>query len=225
MSSVLELKNISKSFKQGKDKVKVLDSINLKIESSQVVALVGPSGSGKTTFMQIAGLLDKPESGEVLIEGESLSSANDNKLTIARRETLGFIYQFHNLLPEFTALENVVLPQLINNIDSKTANKNAKIALEKIGLKNRLNNFPGELSGGEQQRVAVVRSLINNPKLVLADEPTGNLDKDNADQVSDLLIKSIKEKESSSIIVTHNIELAKKADIIITIENGKLKYL
>ena len=119
----------------------------------------------------------------------------------------------------------MVLPQLINNIDSKTANKNAKIALEKIGLKNRLNNFPGELSGGEQQRVAVVRSLINNPKLVLADEPTGNLDKDNADQVSDLLIKSIKEKESSSIIVTHNIELAKKADIIITIENGKLKYL
>jgi len=225
VTSILELKKVSKSFKQGKDVINVLDSINFSIENSQVIALVGPSGSGKSTFMQIAGLLDTPDSGDVFIEGESFSTAVDKKLTLARRSKLGFVYQFHNLLPEFTALENLVLPQLINSIPKDKAEKKAKQALVSVGLKNRLNNLPSELSGGEQQRVAVVRALINDPASVLADEPTGNLDKDNADQIVDLLIKSVKEKGASSIIVTHNIELAKKADSMITIENGKLKYL
>lgn len=224
MSSVLELKKISKSFRQGEDLINVLDSIDLKLEQGQVAALVGPSGSGKSTFMQIAGLLDSPDSGEVCIQGESYKNVNDNKLTLARRQQLGFVYQFHNLLPEFTALENLVLPQLINSVSRADAEANALNTLESVGLSARRDNLPSELSGGEQQRVAVVRALINNPALVLADEPTGNLDKENADKVVDLLISAVKEKGASSIIVTHNIELAKKADIIITIENGKLKY-
>jgi len=196
VSPILELKKVSKSFKQGKDVIKVLDAIDFSIEASQVIALVGPSGSGKSTFMQIAGLLDTPDSGGVFIGGESFSTAPDKKLTLARRSKLGFVYQFHNLLPEFTALENLVLPQLINSVSKVEAEKNAMEALRSVGLAKRAENLPNELSGGEQQRVAVVRALINNPSLVLADEPTGNLDKDNADQVIDMLINSVKEKGS-----------------------------
>ncbi len=221
--AILQLKNIRKSFLQGKETFDILSDVNLEIKESEIVALIGPSGSGKTTLLQICGLLDKPSEGALKLNGSYCSNISDKEATLHRRNSLGFIYQFHHLLPEFTALENVVIPQMISGISKTQANENAKSILGQLGLGHRLNSIPSELSGGEQQRVAIARALINNPKLILADEPTGNLDPHNSEKVFQILLNEVRSKKVSAIIVTHNLEIAKKTDRILTIRDGKIE--
>ena len=218
----LELKNLVKSYKQGGQVLEVLKSVNLEIGSGEIIALIGQSGSGKTTMLQIAGLLDRPTSGELLIDGVDCSKLNDFERTILRRDYLGFVYQYHNLLGDFSAVENVVLPQLISGVSFKKATEKAKWLLSRLRLENRFEHRPAELSGGEQQRVAIARALANTPKLLLADEPTGNLDPKTAEIVFSELISLVKETGLSALIATHNFELADKMDRKVQIKEGKL---
>jgi lipoprotein-releasing system ATP-binding protein len=224
-NTVLSLENVSKSFKQGKNKIKVLQNAFLDIKEGEVVALVGPSGSGKSTLLQIAGLLDSPTTGKISINGDDCTKASDSKRTMTRTTDIGFIYQFHHLLPEFTAIENVVIPQLIAKKTQKEAQDTANEILKKLGLASRLNHKPAELSGGEQQRVAIARAIVNNPSLLLADEPTGNLDPETSKDVFDILIDSAKSAGLAMLIVTHNLDLAKQMDKIVTLSGGEVtKY-
>jgi lipoprotein-releasing system ATP-binding protein len=218
--TVLKLHNIQKSFTQGGETFFVLKDVNFNLNKGEVVALIGPSGSGKTTFLQISGLLDSPTSGVVSIDGILCDKLSENYYTKLRRNKIGYIYQFHHLLPEFNALENIVIPQLIRGLKYDEAANNAKQILETLGLGNRHNNIPSELSGGEQQRVAIARAMVNSPALILADEPTGNLDHHNAEKVIELLFDQVRKRNLSTIIVTHNLEIAKKADRIISIQDG-----
>jgi lipoprotein-releasing system ATP-binding protein len=218
----LTLKNINKSFWQEKHRIDVIKDANLAIKKGESVALVGPSGAGKTTFLQIAGLLDSPDSGQILIGDVDAAKADDITRTNLRKNHIGFIYQFHHLLPEFSALENVAMPLLIRNIERKSALLQAEEILAEIGLQDRLTHLPSQLSGGQQQRVAVARAIIGKPSILLADEPTGNLDSENSDNVFNLIVKFSKQYQISSLIVTHNLELAKKLDCIITIKDGVL---
>lgn len=220
---ILKLSDVKKSFKQGSQKLEVLRGVNLEIAQGEIVALIGPSGSGKSTMLQIAGLLEPPTSGRVLLNNQDCSKQNDNIRTMLRREYLGFVYQYHNLLPDFSALENVVLPQLIAGKNKKDAEERAAWLLEKMKLDNRLSHRPAELSGGEQQRVAIARALANTPKLLLADEPTGNLDPRTADLVFDALLNIIKETGLAALVATHNMELAGAMDKQITLQNGKIQ--
>jgi lipoprotein-releasing system ATP-binding protein len=221
--AILQLKNIKKNFLQGEENFDILSDVNLTLKESEIVALVGPSGSGKTTLLQICGLLDKPSSGTLILDGHDCSNLSDIESTNHRRNSLGFIYQFHHLLPEFTALENIILPQMINNVSKPEAKEKAAAILDNLGLGHRLNSIPSELSGGEQQRVAIARALINNPKLILADEPTGNLDPHNSEKVFQILMNEVRSKKVSAIIVTHNLEIAKKTDRILTIRDGQVE--
>ncbi len=223
MSNVLELKNITRTYSQPDASLTVLSSLNLAVKEGEVVALVGQSGSGKTTLLQIAGLLDNPTGGEVLISGEELSQANDKKRTRMRRNNIGFIYQFHHLLPEFSALENVVIPQMIAGVSRTKAEERAKELLVSLGIGERLTHRPARLSGGEQQRVAIARALANNPKIILADEPTGNLDPKTADSVFTMFMDMAKKTGQSALVATHNIELARRMDRIVHLEGGILK--
>ncbi|MEQ1790261.1 MAG: ABC transporter ATP-binding protein [Rickettsiales bacterium] len=223
--SVLQLTNISKTYQQAESVLTVLSNLNLEVKAGEVVALVGQSGSGKTTLLQIAGLLDNPTSGIVAISGEDLSKANDKKRTLMRRKNIGFIYQFHHLLPEFSALENVVLPQMIAGMERSKAEEKAMLLLAELGLAQRLEHRPAKLSGGEQQRVAVARALANNPAIVLADEPTGNLDPATADSVFAMFMNLAKERGQSALVATHNIELAKRMDRIVRLEGGVLRWV
>lgn len=218
--TVLKLHNIQKSFTQGGETFFVLNDLNFNLNKGEVVALIGPSGSGKTTFLQIAGLLDSPTSGVVSIDGTLCDKLSENDYTKIRRNKIGYIYQFHHLLPEFSALENIIIPQLIRGLKYEEAASNAKQILETLGLGHRHNNIPSELSGGEQQRVAIARAMVNSPALILADEPTGNLDHHNAEKVIELLFEQVRKRNLSTIIVTHNLEIAKKADRIISIQDG-----
>ncbi len=222
-NSVLELKNITRTYKQPDSSLTVLSNLNLEVKKGEVVALVGQSGSGKTTLLQIAGLLDNPTSGEVIISGEDLSRANDKKRTQMRQKNIGFIYQFHHLLPEFSALENVVLPQMIAGASRIKAEERAGELLAGLGLAERLTHRPARLSGGEQQRVAVARALANSPQIILADEPTGNLDPKTADGVFSLFMELAKKTGQAALVATHNIELAKRMDRIVHLEGGILK--
>lgn len=208
----LQLSNITRTYHQGDNDITPLKNFSMEIKKGEAVALVGPSGSGKSTLLQIAGLLDNPTSGEVLIGGENMSKANDAARTLARRKYLGFVYQFHHLLPEFSALENVVLPQMIAGMSKKEAEKNAAEVLGALGLSARVNHRPARLSGGEQQRVAIARALANQPSLLLADEPTGNLDPHTSDQVFQMFLKLAKERGLSLLVATHNMELAARMD-------------
>lgn len=219
----LVLKHINKSFKSGNSKISVIHDAHLEIKKAESVALVGPSGAGKTTFLQIAGLLDTPDSGEIIISDVDASKASDEIRTNLRKNHIGFIYQSHHLLPEFTALENVAMPLLIQKVDQKTAFLKAKEILNEVGLEHRLQHLPSQLSGGQQQRVAVARAIVTNPSILLADEPTGNLDSENADMVFQLILKLSKQYEISSLIVTHNLELAKKLDRTVLIKDGVLQ--
>ena len=219
----IELKKVSKSFKQGGQTLEVLKSADLEIMSGEVVALVGPSGSGKSTLLQIAGLLDKPTKGDVWLNGKKCGKLGDKERTSLRRDYLGFVYQYHNLLGDFDAVENVVLPQLIAGVKSKTAIEKAKFLLKRLGLEKRFNHRPAALSGGEQQRVAIARALANSPKLLLADEPTGNLDPKTSDVVFNELISIVKETGLSALIATHNFELANQMDRKITLKDGHLQ--
>jgi lipoprotein-releasing system ATP-binding protein len=220
---VLTLHDITRIYRQGERELTVLAGLDLEIKRGEAVALVGPSGSGKTTLLQIAGLLGTPTSGRVLLNGEEMSVANDMKRTAARGKHIGFVYQFHHLLPEFTALENVVLPQMIAGVSYHGAAMKAEALLRGLALDERLHHRPGKLSGGEQQRVAIARALANDPALLLADEPTGNLDPLTAGQVFGMLMRTVKQKGLAALVATHNMELAKQMDRVVRLENGVLK--
>ncbi|MBR1825263.1 MAG: ABC transporter ATP-binding protein [Alphaproteobacteria bacterium] len=219
---ILELKDVCKTFQQGAEQLNVLKNVNLSIKPKEIAALIGPSGSGKSTLLQIAGLLDEPSSGTVYIDGEKCTGNNDNLQTMLRRNYLGFVYQYHNLLPDFDAAENVILPQLIAGTKYKDARDKAIWLLKRLGLEERISHRPAELSGGEQQRVAIARALANTPKLLLADEPTGNLDPNTSDNVFLTLLEVVKETGLSALIATHNIDLAHKMDREVSLKNGKL---
>ena len=208
---VLQLKNINKDYRQGRSTVEVLKNVNLEITKNQMVAIVGASGSGKSTLLHIAGLLDPADSGSVYIENIPQHKLNNLKYAPQiRLENLGFIYQHHHLLGDFTAQENAAMPLLIAGVEKSCALERAEELLTKLGLGSRLCNFPGELSGGEQQRVAIARALINDPKLILADEPTGNLDPHTAEEVFELFLDRAENSGCAIIMVTHNISLAKR---------------
>lgn len=221
-NTTLTLKNINKTFRQGNEILEVLKDVNLEIRPKEVVALIGPSGSGKSTLLQIAGLLENPTEGEVYIDGENCTGNSDNVRTALRRDYLGFVYQYHNLLPDFDAAENVIIPQLISGVKYKEARDKAMWLLQRLGLNEREHHRPAELSGGEQQRVAIARALANTPKLLLADEPTGNLDPNTSDNVFLTLLEVVKETGLSALIATHNIDLANKMDRVVSLKDGKL---
>lgn len=218
----LELKNLQRSFKQGGQKLDVLKGIDLTIEKGEIVALIGPSGAGKSTLLQIAGLLDQPSKGEIYLNGNKCSKFGDAMRTSLRRDYLGFVYQYHNLLPDFDAAENVMMPLLIAGIKPQMARERAEKLLKRLGLAKRISHRPAELSGGEQQRVAIARALANAPKLLLADEPTGNLDPKTSAVVFAELISIVKETGLSALIATHNLELARQMDRIVTLQDGRL---
>lgn len=220
---VLQLSGITKAYNAGKPNVvEVLQGIDLTLAAGEVVALVAPSGAGKSTLLHIAGLLDTPDTGRVEIAGEDMTGQPDRRRTRMRRADVGFIYQFHHLLPEFTALENIVLPQLANGVTRAAAEGRARELLEKVGISPRADHRPAALSGGEQQRVAFCRALANAPKLLLADEPTGNLDPATSDQVFAALLELVRATGLSALIATHNLELAAKMDRQIRLEAGRL---
>ena len=220
--SVLNLHGVEKSYQQGNTRLEVLRGLNLEISAGETVALMAPSGAGKTTLLQIAGLLDRPDSGVVHIGSERASDLPDAGRSRLRSNYIGFVFQSHCLLPEFTAEENVVLPQRILGRDKSEAKSRARELLTKMGLKERMAHHPSALSGGEQQRVAIARSLANQPKLILADEPTGNLDGDTAWQVADILIQEAKESGLGVLIATHNPDLAARLDRTVHLRNGTL---
>ncbi|TMV92658.1 ABC transporter ATP-binding protein [Thioclava sp. BHET1] len=223
MSDVLVLNALEKRYNRGKpNEIVVLQNLSLRIPKGQVTALVAPSGAGKSTLLHIAGLLDTPDSGTVELEGTDLSGARDGVRTAARREKLGFVYQFHHLLPEFSATENIVLPQLANGVARKAAEARAADLLGRVGLTSRAAHRPSALSGGEQQRVAFCRALANGPSLLLADEPTGNLDPTTSDTVFDVLMELVRETGLSALIATHNLALAAKMDRVLRLDAGGL---
>lgn len=220
---VLRLSGISKSYNPGKpNEVQVLRGIDLEVAPGEVVALVAPSGAGKSTLLHIAGLLDTADSGTVEIAGDDLTGQSDRRRTAVRRADVGFIYQFHHLLPEFTALENIVLPQLANGVARKEAEARARELLTQVGIAERADHRPAAMSGGEQQRVAFCRALANAPRLLLADEPTGNLDPSTSDQVFAALMALVRGTGLSAVIATHNLELAARMDRQIRLEAGQL---
>lgn len=222
-NKILILENISKSYKQNEGSLEVIKDSSLFVKSKETVAFVGPSGSGKTTLLQICGLLDTPTSGDIYINNQNIKNLTDIQKTIIRRDNIGFVFQFHHLLPEFSILENVILPGLVKNTEKKKEiEKRAKDILDDLGLSSKIKNRPYQLSGGERQRVAIARAIINNPLIILADEPTGNLDPENADIVFNLLLKIVHNYNSSLLMVTHNIDLAKKLDRMITIKDKKI---
>jgi lipoprotein-releasing system ATP-binding protein len=222
MTPILQLIDIHKGFAQGEQKLHILNGLNLTIHAGEVVALVGPSGSGKSTLLQIAGLLGQPDAGQVLIQGKPCERLNDAERTKLRRDQLGFVYQFHHLLPELSAEENVMMPQFIAGKDKRAASAEAHRLLGLVGLSKRAAHRPGELSGGEQQRVAIARALANRPALVLADEPTGNLDPETSASVFAMLRATLKENGAAALLVTHNLDLANACDRILRLEQGRV---
>ncbi len=225
MNNILTLKHISRTFGRGASALTILKDINFKMSSGEIVALVGASGSGKSTLLQIAGLLDTPTAGSIEIQGHNATRMTDAGRTKLRMNTIGFVYQSHLLLPDFTALENVMIPQLIAGQSESVARTNAMELLKQVGLAHRFRHRSGELSGGEQQRVAIARALANKPVLLLADEPTGNLDPVTADEVFDLFLQVVHQTGVSAILATHNPELAKKMDRRVCIQEGCLVEL
>ena len=219
-NEVLSLKNVKRTFTQGKNQLNILRGSDVTLNEGEVVALVGPSGSGKSTLLHIAALLEKPDSGTITICGESCSNMDDDNRTRVRRHNLGFVYQHHHLLPEFSTLENISIPQIIAGKSKKTSLNRAKEMLEWLGLSERSTHRPARLSGGEQQRVAIGRALSNAPKLLLADEPTGNLDPHTADEVFDVLMRLARGAGLTALIATHNPQLASRMDRIITLHEG-----
>lgn len=218
----LIVKGLNRSFRQGNEIINVLRGVDFSLSRGEMVGLAGPSGSGKSTLLQITGLLERPDSGNVYLNGVSCWSGDDNSRTKLRQTQLGFVYQFHHLLAEFTALENVMLPQMAFGVPKKSAAARGKALLTKVGLENRIGHLPAELSGGEQQRVAIVRALSNKPAVVLADEPTGNLDEKTAFSVFDLLQEITRSFGVSLLIATHNPALVKKMDRVLTLNEGRL---
>ena len=221
----LEIDDICKSYKQGDQNIEVLKNVSFKLNPGIITGLIGPSGSGKSTFLKIIGLLDRPDQGNIIIKGVNINSASEQMLTRIRGRHIGFIYQFHHLLPEFNVIENVALQDLINGANKSRAYERAEYILKLLKLENRLKHFPMQLSGGEQQRVAIARALIKNPTIILADEPTGNLDPYNADLVFELFVSLVKELNLSALIATHNENLMLKMDKIIALKSGQIVQL
>lgn len=221
----LQLKGLVRSFKSGSNILQVLDGVDLTLKQGEMVSLVGPSGSGKSTLLQIAGLLEMPDSGEIFLAGKAVAQFSDGQRTKMRREFLGFVYQFHHLLPEFSALENIVLPQMIKGIPQKQAKEKARYLLASLSLEGRADHRPGQLSGGEQQRVAIARALANDPVVLLADEPTGNLDPHTGETVFNALMKLARDFNLAALIATHNPELARRMDRMATLSEGKIVFL
>jgi lipoprotein-releasing system ATP-binding protein len=219
---MLKIQNLSHSFIQGESELHILKNCNLVLNRAEIVGLVGASGAGKTTFLQIAGLLERQKSGEIFLDNFDTSNLNDNDRTKLRRGFFGFVYQFHHLLPEFNALENVTMPQLIAGVKPKIAKEKALHLLESLGLAHRLNHRPKQLSGGEQQRVAIARALANNPKILLADEPTGNLDPETSLDVFNMLLKLAREENITALIATHNLDLAKLMHRRVILSNAEV---
>ncbi|MBY5976831.1 ABC transporter ATP-binding protein [Phaeobacter italicus] len=220
---VLHLAGVEKSYNRGlPNQVDVLSGVDLSVAAGEVVALVAPSGAGKSTLLHIAGLLDTPDAGTVEIAGQALSGKSDGKRTAMRRQDVGFIYQFHHLLAEFTAQENIVLPQLANGVSQSAADARARELLERVGLAARAGHRPAAMSGGEQQRVAFCRALANGPRLLLADEPTGNLDPGTSDQVFAALMDLVAATGMAAVIATHNLDLAARMDRVVRLEAGQL---
>jgi lipoprotein-releasing system ATP-binding protein len=219
---VAELVEVKRSFVQGDVTIEVLRGVNLAIREGELVALLGPSGTGKSTLLQALGLLEGGFTGSIQIDGEEMRDLGPDQSTVVRREKLGFVYQFHHLLPDFNALENVELPQLIAGASPETARERADALLTKLGLGERLEHRPSKLSGGEQQRVAVARALANRPRLVLADEPTGNLDEHTADIVLGEFMALVREQGSAAVVATHNERLAAKMDRVVRLHDGVL---
>jgi lipoprotein-releasing system ATP-binding protein len=222
---LLRLENVTRSFKQGTRELSVLKGASCELMPGQAVALVGPSGSGKSTMLHITGLLESPTSGRVIIGGNNCAEMSEAERTRLRRREIGFIYQFHQLLPEFSALENVVIPQMILGRKRNDAEARARSLLGSLGLAERVDHRPAELSGGEQQRTAICRGLANAPKLLLADEPTGNLDPHTSEHVFQELVRVIREHGVAALIATHNMELARRMDRVLMMKDGQLVEL
>lgn len=220
---ILSLKNISHIYDQENHKLKVLSDINIVIKKGEMVSLIGPSGSGKSTLLNIAGLLEKPSIGSIYLIGKNCKNINEEAKANLRGSNIGFVFQSHRLFPEFSALENVMLPQLIMGTSKKQAESNSKELLAMLGLEKRFSHRPAKLSGGESQRVAIARAIANSPNLILADEPTGNLDPLSAQNVFDILYKVVKSLNISCLIATHNLVLAKSMDRCLFLENGAIK--
>ena len=225
LQPLLELKDVWRGYNQGESKLDVLTGASLTVLPGEMKALVGPSGSGKSTLLNIAGLLEQPESGTVFIDKVDSGRLRQGKRTLLRREHIGFVFQFHRLLPEFSALENVMIPQMLNGLDKFEAADRADQLLAMVGLRDRADHRPGLLSGGEQQRVAIARAVANAPRVLLADEPTGNLDPDTAKDVFGHLAAIIRATQTAALVVTHNQQLALNMDSILTIENGQVVEL
>ncbi|WP_270506082.1 ABC transporter ATP-binding protein [Paraclostridium sordellii] len=222
MTNMLDIISLNKIYGKGENKVQALKDINLSIEKGKFTAIIGPSGSGKSTLLNCIARLDNISSGKVLLEGEDISTLNDNSLSKLRSEEFGFIFQSFNLIPVINVYENIILPISID--DKKVDKEHIDNIIDKLGLKDKINKFPNELSGGQQQRVAIARALANKPKIIFADEPTGNLDSKTTDEVMNLLNSCVEEFGQTLVMITHNNEIAKMADVCIEIRDGKIKY-
>jgi lipoprotein-releasing system ATP-binding protein len=218
----LSLRDVKRTFVQGDRRLEVLQGVSLDLRPGEIVALVGQSGSGKSTLLHIAGLLERPDEGDIIVEGKSAGAVNDRERTALRRTVLGFVYQYHHLLPEFSAIENVMLPQMLNGRSRGQARSHAAELLAMVQLKDRSDHRPGRLSGGEQQRVAIARAVANAPRVLLADEPTGNLDSSTADTVFRQLLSLVRDTGMAALVATHNPELAARMDRTVTLKDGVL---
>ncbi|NYT27242.1 MAG: ATP-binding cassette domain-containing protein [Candidatus Thiodubiliella endoseptemdiera] len=222
MSKIIECQNLSYSYNSGEIETPVLSMLNLAVEQAESIAIIGQSGCGKSTLLNLLGGISQPTIGKILINNTDLSQINETKITQLRSQYLGFVYQFHHLLKDFSALDNVAMPLLIRGENTQTATEKASKLLAEIGLQDRLNHRPAELSGGQRQRVAIARALINNPSCLLADEPTGNLDAKSAKETLDLMMELNQQQKSALVLVTHDMSIAKKMDRFLTMENGIL---
>ena len=216
----LRLSGVVRTYRQAGRPLEVLRNVTLPLMPGELVALVGPSGAGKSTLLHVAGLLERPDGGDVLIGGRSCGDMSDDARTLVRRKEIGFVYQFHHLMPEFSALENVMIPQLLAGVGKRQARERARSLLQRVGLTERESHRPARLSGGEQQRVAIARALANEPQVLLADEPTGNLDQHTADEVFDLFIEFVREGALAALVATHNMDLANRMDRVLRLEDG-----
>ncbi len=222
---VVQAEGLGKTYAEGKLRTPVFDGLDLKVEAGETVAIVGASGAGKSTLLHLLGGLDTPTAGEVYVAGQKMSTLSDSARGSLRNRALGFVYQFHHLLPEFTALENVMMPVMLGGADASTASRRARELLEQVGLAHRIEHKPGELSGGERQRAAVARALVNQPACVLGDEPTGNLDEKTAATVFELMLGLNRAQRTSLVLVTHDRRLARKLDRVLELHEGKLREL
>ncbi len=221
--SVLSLSGISRIYTQGDNKINVLKNIDLNVNRGEIISLIGSSGSGKSSLLHIAGLLEQPDAGDITINGVKFSKMKDQDRTISRRHSIGFIYQFHHLLSDFSAIDNIIIPMMIAGQDKSYSQERAMMLLSKLGLEDRKDHLPSQLSGGEQQRVSIARAIANKPDLLLADEPTGNLDSKTADIVFEQFISLVRQENMSVLLATHNIKLSEKSDRVISIQNGELE--